>query len=68
MMTKNAEVFEKKREEINAAFPAPVKLSEYTKKRQDTYKKYEVKDPHAYSELPEETKKSVDLEIGRFGD
>lgn len=63
MVTKNMEVFQKEIDEINEAFPAPNGLVDYTQKRREIYKKYDIKDAAAYEELPEETKKSVDTEI-----
>lgn len=63
MVTKNIEVLKKEIDDINIAFPAPEKFSEYKEKRTEIYKKYEINDEKAYNAMPVDTKKTLDAEI-----
>jgi len=63
MITTNIEALKKEIDEINKAFPPPEKLSEYQTKRNEIFKKYDIKDDKSYSEMPVDARKSLDDEI-----
>ena len=63
MVTTNIDVLKKEVDATNTAFPDPEKLPEYRTKRNEIFKKYDIKDDKSYSEMPVDAKKSLDDEI-----
>jgi len=63
MLTTNVEALKKEIDAINKAFTAPEKFSEYQTKRNEIFKKYDIKDDKSYYEMPGDAKKSLDDEV-----